>query len=269
MRARGTLVAESKWRPAPRACSQIMLVRVSSRLRRRQAVAEGALRTHTRRLHLGAASGGCVHLADCFVTSYPHRQRARRRTRHHRSRARRCAQRAGAATMPRGTNMTPARGAPDLRQVKGVVQLESPDMRLIRYEVETEGSEFSAQVLFPRVLADKVGGSVQEAELAVLVLYTAGAPRVPRRRSGTTWGEVFGCSNTTLGILDTRSVTGEARKRRACKKRRRGTKMRSVQEAMRPGMRTDILQAPRKFHPLHGDCPVALEAPGGDAHALP
>ena len=29
--------------------------------------------------------------------------------------------------------MTPARGAPDLRQVKGVVQLESPDMRLIRF----------------------------------------------------------------------------------------------------------------------------------------
>ena len=103
------------------------------------------------------------------------------------------------------------------RAVVGVSRLESPDpCHFVRFLVEVDVggaavtgdlvAEFSAEVVYPRLLIDKCL-AVQADELALVVFYTTG---VPKKRAGegqhtahgTRWGELLGCGNTALGIRD-------------------------------------------------------------------
>ena len=81
-------------------------------------------------------------------------------------------------------------------------------------EVDTGGAavtgdlvaEFSAEVVYPRLLIDKCL-AVQADELVLVVFYTTGVPKkrtgeAQRTADSTRWGELLGCGNTALGIRD-------------------------------------------------------------------
>ena len=103
------------------------------------------------------------------------------------------------------------------RAVVGVSRLESPDpCRFVRFLVEVDVggaavtgdlvAEFSAEVVYPRLLIDKCL-AVQADELALVVFYTTGLNQTrvgegQRTAHGTRWGELLGCGNTALGIRD-------------------------------------------------------------------
>ena len=103
------------------------------------------------------------------------------------------------------------------RAVVGVSRLESLDpCRFARFmvEVDTGGAavtgdlvaEFSAEVVYPRLLIDKCL-AVQADELALVVFYTTGVHKQracegQRTADGTHRGKLLGCSNTALGVRD-------------------------------------------------------------------
>ena len=103
------------------------------------------------------------------------------------------------------------------RTVAGVSLLESPDPgRVMRFLVEADAggvgraggtaAEFSAVVTYPRMLIDKCS-ALQPEELALVVFYTAGAPKHrdangERRVDGMRWGHLLGCGPAQLGVLD-------------------------------------------------------------------